>query len=220
MGPAEQVSGKLSSLVASPVEKPKKALILLHGVGSNEENLLGIGQIIAKDRLVISLRAPLTSGPRAFAWFQVQFGPEGPVHNQEQASAAFKLIEDAIKDISVKTGIAPENMSILGFSQGAILTIGLALQSKLRLESYMASSGRTLPEFAKAGSFLPPSEMRKRRVFLSHGVQDSVLSVNLSRNSKVVLHTAGADVTHKEYDTGHTISEEQLVDLKKWMTSL
>ena len=75
MKPAQQIFGTIHGLAASPIEKPKKALVLLHGVGSNEEDLLGMGSTLAKDRLVVSLRAPLILGQKSFASFQFQVGP-------------------------------------------------------------------------------------------------------------------------------------------------
>jgi phospholipase/carboxylesterase len=217
MKPPEQVFGQLHALMDSPVETPTKALVLLHGVGSNEENLLELGRMITDDRLVVSLRAPLILGQKSFAWFNVDFTPNGPVHNWGEAEKSFKKIEEALEDISRKTGIPSKSISIFGFSQGSIMVIGLALRSKLALERYIASSGRTLPEFSEAALNSPLPETKNRRFFLSHGISDSKLPIHHAKNSEKVLRSAEVDLTYKEYPGDHGIAEALVIDLKRWM---
>ena len=81
MKPLEQIFGKLTALTLSPATKPEKALVLLHGMGSNETDLLEIAPHLSDDRMIVSLRGPIEMGANAFAWFHVQFTERGPVHN-------------------------------------------------------------------------------------------------------------------------------------------
>lgn len=219
MKPLERVYGKLTALELSPAHQPTRALVLLHGVGSHERNMLELAPILTEDRLAVSLRAPLTLGPNAFGWFHVQFMPAGPVHNWSEAKASFSILEDSLVDLSKKTGISLEKITVLGFSQGAIMTIGLALQSHLDLEGYIASSGRTLPEFADTAKRSPRTAAKARKVFLSHGIQDSKLPIQLGRNSEKILREAGAQLTYKEYLADHGITQDFILDAKKWMNS-
>lgn len=215
----EQMFGSLRALVRWPIERPTSAIVFLHGVGSNEVNLFELGPMIAEDRLVVSLRAPLTLGQKSFAWFHVQFTAQGPVHDWDEASESFKLIEEAVEDISVKAEVPLERIAIFGFSQGAIMSIGLALRSKLQLERYVASSGRTLPEFAELAKVSPLPEAKTRKVFLSHGVADSKLPIQLARNSEITLRSAGMNLTYKEYPGDHGIPAELIADVKEWIAS-
>lgn len=95
MKPLEQIYGKLSTLSTSPTVKPTSALVLLHGVGSNERALLEIGPLLSNDRMIVSIRAPIKMAREAFAWFHVQFTQQGPVHNWNEAKDSLVLIEDA-----------------------------------------------------------------------------------------------------------------------------
>lgn len=219
MKPLEQTYGKLTTLVSTPTTKPTTALVLLHGVGSNERDLLEIAPLLSDDRMVVSMRAPIAMAPTAFAWFHVQFTERGPVHNWSEAKNSLKLIEDALRDLSQKTGIPLNKISVFGFSQGAIMTVGLALTSTLNLENYIASSGRTLPEFASSSREFPLSDYNLRRVYVTHGVQDSKLPIQLGRDTNEVLKSTTLKLTYKEYPSEHTISQGVLTDAKKWLGS-
>ncbi|UOF02444.1 alpha/beta hydrolase [Bdellovibrio reynosensis] len=212
--------GDLSAITLAPPGNPNGALVLLHGVGSNERNMLELGPILAEDRLIVSLRGPLVLGANAFAWFHVQFTAHGPIHNWDEAKKSLQLIEEALLDLSDKTKIPLEKISIFGFSQGAIMTIGLALQSELPLEKYIASSGRTLPEFAQASEKSPLASYRDRKIFIGHGEYDSKLPVALARNTERILRSADLDLIYKEYPADHSVSPELITDARKWLKSL
>lgn len=219
MKPLEQIYGKLSALTFLPSAKSAKALVLLHGVGSNADDLFELAPLLSEDRMLVSLRAPIVMAPKAFAWFHVQFTEQGPVHNWPEAKEALTLIEEALVDLSKKSGIALNNISVFGFSQGAIMTLGLALTSKLNLESYIASSGRTLPEFAQVAKNNPLSDYEQRKVYVTHGIQDSRLPIHFARDTDKILKSTKLKLTYKEYNSEHTISQEVIADTKKWLGS-
>lgn len=214
----EQIYGKIFSLVNSPKEKPSHALVMLHGVGSNERDLLELAPLLSQDRLVVSMRAPILMGPQAYAWFHVQFTADGPVHNWNEAKNSLIIIEDALRDLSRQTGIPLEKISVFGFSQGAIMTVGLVLTSSLNLENYIASSGRTLPEFAEAARTQPLEDYSLRRVYVTHGTKDSKLPIHLGRNTDKLLSSTALKITYKEYNSEHGIAPDLISDVNNWLT--
>lgn len=213
----KQSFGSLSAITITPDRKPSGVLVLLHGVGSNAQNMLELGSLLSEDQLIVSLQAPIVLGADAFAWFHVQFTPNGPVHNWAEAEKSLHLIEESLQDIAKQTGIPTNKISVFGFSQGAIMTIGLVLQSKLTLEKYIAASGRTLPEFAKASENSPLADYAQRKIFVAHGESDSKLPVHLARDTKNVLRSAKLDLTYKEYKNDHTVPQELISDARKWL---
>lgn len=213
----EQHFGKLKALIESPTENPTEALVLLHGVGSNEKNMIELGPMMAENRLIISLRAPLVMGPNAFAWFHVNFTAEGPVHNWSEALNSFLLLEEALSDISQRTGLPLNKIAIFGFSQGAIMTIGLALKSKLLLQKYVAASGRTLPEFKEVSEKSPLENYKERKIFVVHGEFDSKLPISHAKNTEKVLSEAQLNLKYKEYKADHTVPQEVVSDVKAWL---
>lgn len=219
MKPLEQVYGKLSALISAPPTKPNKALVLLHGVGSNERNLFEIAPHMTDNRMIVSLRAPLVFGPQAFAWFHVQFTDRGNIHNWPEAKASLTQIEEALRELSTKSEISLANISVFGFSQGAIMALGLALTSDLHLENYIAASGRTLSEFAKASQETPLEDYKLRKVYVTHGKQDSKLPVQLGRDTEKILSKTPLKLTYKEYNSDHTIAPEVIIDIRNWLTT-
>lgn len=220
MKPREHVFGKLAALVGAPADvlsAPTKALVLLHGVGSNEQDLYEIGSQLSQDHLIVSMRAPIVMAANAFAWFHVQFTQSGPVHDWEEAKASFLLLENAISDLSNKMQIPMDKISVFGFSQGAIMTLGLALTSKLNLENYVAVSGRTLPEFSKAASENPLQDYSLRRVFVMHGEYDGKLPIKRGRDTEQILKSTSLKYKYQEFPAEHTITPQMLTAAKEWL---
>ena len=215
----EKKFGQLTALVKNEVGTSKQALVLLHGVGSNEQNILDVGLQFSSERQIISLRAPLVMGPQAYGWFHVQFTPQGPVHNWAQASDSFLILEDSLRAISEQTGIAMNKISVFGFSQGAIMTLGLALQSQLPLESYIACSGRVLPEFEKASIEKPISNYQDRKILVAHGQFDSKLPIVMGRNTERILRSANLNLVYKEYQAEHVVPQELVSDTQTFLST-
>lgn len=201
--------------IVSQLSEKKKMLILLHGVGANEEGLLQVGEAIQPESVIVSLRAPLILGSSSFAWFHVQFTPNGPVHNWPEADSSFVLLENEIKELSRAYQIPLSEISVMGFSQGSIMTMGLALKSQLQLSRYYCFSGRTLPEFAEFAQ-KNPEVPKGRKVFLTHGSYDEKLPVQLAHKSKQILENVKADLSFVEFPGGHQISENVLKEAATW----
>lgn len=210
-------SAQFNGLIAEPQQQPASGIIvLLHGVGANEQSLCSVGEYLAAGHLVISLRAPLNLGTNAYGWFQVQFTANGPVHNWPQALNSLQLLEKELSNISQHYAVSPENITVAGFSQGAIMAMGLALQSRLTLGSYLCFSGRTLPQFA-AFATEHPQFAAGRRIFLAHGVYDSKLPVHFARTTHELLDTLNCQLSYHEFNGEHEITLPVLTEAKTWL---
>jgi len=86
---------------------PPPLLLLLHGVGSHEEDLLGLAPYLDPRFLIVSARGPVTLAPGMYAWFQVVLDPANPVINPEQAEssrrAIIRFIDEAFAEM-LKSG--------------------------------------------------------------------------------------------------------------------
>jgi len=209
-------SGTFKGIVSTPVKPAKTLLIALHGVGSNERDLVEVAKEISPDSIIVSLRSPLVLASDAYSFFHVQFTPNGPVHNWIEAQKNFEMLEKEIIVISKKYNIPLSEISVMGFSQGSIMTMGLLLQSSLDLGHYLCFSGRTLPEFAEYG-LKNPMIGNKRRVFLAHGIQDSTLPVKFARDSKLILEKVNANLIYKEFEGGHGLDQQTINEAKIWL---
>lgn len=213
-------SENLTGLISHPSKKTvgeQSLLILLHGVGANEKSLCTVGEQLAPDEIIVSLRAPLILGESSFGWFHVQFTPEGPRHNWAEAEASFKILEQEIKKLSQTYNAPLKRIAIMGFSQGSIMTMGLALKSSLTVGHYLCFSGRTLPEFSDYAR-KHPETVKGRRIFLTHGSLDDKLPVGMAHKSRELLEELKANYHYLEFPGGHGIQENVLKEARTWMS--
>lgn len=201
---------KVKSSGKSPV------LLLLHGVGSNEQSLLSLTEGLDPRFAVYSLRAPLVLGAGSFAWFHVNFTAQGPLHNQQEAEQSRKILIDFIRALPKENpDIDAENIFVLGFSQGTIMGLSLALTEPDLFKGLVAISGRTLQEVsAQAKERTYP---RSPKVLLMHGRQDSKLPYTHGLNTEAVLKAASFDFQFESYEADHHITPQMLQDLHQWL---
>ena len=121
-------------------------LLLLHGVGSNEHDLYELAPFLDKRFLIISVRAPNTLGAGSYAWFEVDFTPQGPVINPEQAEASRETLITFLQEAITAYGADPKQVYLMGFSQGAIMSASVALTRPDLVAGAVLMSGRILPE--------------------------------------------------------------------------
>ncbi|MET0289420.1 MAG: hypothetical protein ABW178_07310, partial [Pseudoxanthomonas sp.] len=133
--------------IERPARGPARGLVLLlHGVGADEQSLVALAQRLPDDVHVVLPRAPRPFGPAAYGWFQVAFTEQGPVIRPEQAEASRLQLIDFIADTQQRLGIAPAKTLVAGFSQGGIMSAGVALTSPGSVAGFGILSGRILPE--------------------------------------------------------------------------
>jgi len=119
----------LQYLVREPKVKSekKKAIILLHGVGSNEQDLFSLANQLPDDFLVISPRGQFTIGTGRYAWYQVDFSTGKPVFNQQQELSSREVIKKFVAQVKQKYEV--DEIYLGGFSQGAIMSYSIGLTS-------------------------------------------------------------------------------------------
>jgi len=195
---------------------PSPLLLLLHGVGSHEGDLIQLAPNLDPRFFVASARAPITLAPGSYAWFHVEFTPQGPVINPEEAESSRLALLRFIDELVETYGLNPERVYVMGFSQGAIMGFSLALTRPDKLAGLVAHSGRILPEIRPL--IAPPEALRGLPVFVLHGTADAVLPIHHARASRELLSTLPVALTYREYPIGHQISAESLSDAAAWLS--
>ena len=208
----------LHYLVQEPktIKDQNPLLILLHGYGSNEEDLFSFAPELPDDSYVISVRAPYDLQPYGHAWYAIHFdADENKFSDNVQAKQSVELIASFIDEIVKQYPIDTENVTLIGFSQGAILSYATALTYPEKVTKVVALSGyfnqEILPEVidTKAISHL--------KFFVSHGSVDQVIPVDWARKAKPALDSLGIENVYKEYPIGHGISPQNFYDFKNWL---
>ena len=126
-------------------------IFLLHGVGSNEEDLFSFANQLPEKYLVISARAPISLGGNSFAWYQVDFSTNKPVFNFEQEEKSRTIIINFIEQLKEKYSFNEKEIYLCGFSQGAIMSYSVALTKPGLIKGIAVMSGRLLEEIKQIG---------------------------------------------------------------------
>jgi phospholipase/carboxylesterase len=190
-------------------------LLLLHGVGSHEADLFMLAPHLDQRFLIVSARAPNTLAPGMYAWFEVQLDPVNPVINPEQAETSRQILIRFIDEVVDAYGADPRRVFLMGFSQGAIMSLGVLLTRPEKVSGVVAMSGRILSEVL--ANMAPPEAMRGIPVLVVHGVADPILPIHHGRAIRDLLAKLPVDLTYKEYTMGHQVTEESLADVAAWL---
>ena len=199
-------------------EQPPSLLLLLHGVGSHEGDLMSLAPHLDERFFIVSARAPFTLAPGSYAWYHVAFTPAGPVIDPAEAEAAQDAVIRFAAEALEAYGLDPNGIYLLGFSQGAILSLSLALTRPDLLAGVVAISGRTLPQSVPTSD--PPPGTEGLPVFIAHGTQDAVLPIQYARQTHDIFSRLPVSLTYREYPTGHRISAALLAEASEWLTQV
>ena len=194
-------------------DRPVPGLLVLHGRGADEGDLLGLATELDPRLLIVSARAPFPLGP-GFHWYDLL-----AIGRPEPASfgRSRDLLGRFLGEIVEGYGIDPERLFLLGFSQGAMMSGTLLLTRSEAVAGAVLLSGY-LP--LHAGLAIDPASVRAKPVFVRHGVRDDVIPAAFGRESRDFLASAGAALDYGEYPIGHQISDQEVRDVAGWLTAL
>lgn len=188
--------------------------IVIHGLGSNEDDLLGFAGPLNLPIRLVAARAPI-SMPHGwgggYAWYE--FGPGGrPVLDGflHGLAGLIRLVGDVKRHHQVDAS----NLIVLGFSQGAVMTMATALSIPDEIGGIVAMSGY-FPE--PEGWARPATDVQSMPVLLTHGVDDGIVPVQGSRIAAEKFRELGADVQYNEYAMAHEVSPECLLTVRQWL---
>jgi phospholipase/carboxylesterase len=210
----------LYHLVREPKIKKEKnpLLLLLHGYGSNEEDLFSFAQELPDDSFVISARAPYPLPPYGNAWYAIHFdADENKFSDNDEAKDSRDLIAVFIDELIENYPIDAEKVTLIGFSQGTILSYSVALSYPEKVQQVVALSGYLNLDIITEN--FRSNAISKLRFFISHGTVDQVIPVDWARKAPEFLKELGIDVVYKEYPVGHGVAPQNFYDFKNWLES-
>jgi phospholipase/carboxylesterase len=206
--------GGLVHLVREPAGEPQGALILLHGRGADEHDLLSLLDIFDPQRRLVGLTpgAPLPGPGGGRWWYHV---PRVGYPDPATFHATYDRLTGFLDGWLEERGIGWERALIGGFSMGCVMSYATGL-----------GPGRPSPAGILAMSGFIPTvdgwgpELETRRglpVFITHGARDPVISVEFARSARQRLEGAGLDVTYREHGGGHQIDRPTVPAMVGWV---
>ena len=121
-------------LIKKPKNNTNKSplVFLLHGFGSNEQDLFSFSPYLNPEATIVSLRAPIILFPNSYAWYNIYYSGSVKSYDKEAAKLIRdKLINEMDYFIS-KYDCDPNRITLIGFSQGAILAHAIAQNSNIK----------------------------------------------------------------------------------------
>lgn len=182
-------------------------LILLHGYGSDERDLMGLAPYFGSTWRTVCLGAPNAHPTMGYAWFDLDWSEDkGMTANLDQARETLALVVEALED-QLKT--RPAHAIVGGFSQGAMMALAACAQMPKRWNGLALLSGRSMP-IVEISEPLPPT-------IIQHGTTDPVIPLEDAHELRDLVQNTGTLLEYHEYAMGHQISEKSLHDLQAWL---
>ncbi len=198
-------------------EKSSKpsSIFMFHGYGSNKEDLFSLEQFFPKSYTVVSFDAPISLPFGGYSWFNIDYSDilENNLDKRyKEINESIEMIMNNINSLIEKENLNKEDVSILGFSQGGSICWKLGLDNSSNFRRVIPTS-----------SFIHPSYLNNdlesytdRLIYCSHGSLDDVIPLSIV-NDHILKLSKNNDLTYDKFDSGHTISQENLISLLNWI---
>ena len=192
------------------------ALIMLHGYGSDENDLFSFATELPKELLIISAKAPYALQPYGNAWYAINFdADQGKWSDNEQAIESREAISKFIDEVIANYPVDKDNITLLGFSQGTILSYSVALSYPEKIKNVIALSGYINTDILKSG--YKKNDFSNLSVYASHGSQDQVIPVSWARQAPEKLKELGIEHSYSEFPVGHGVAPQNFEELRNWL---
>ncbi len=199
-----------------PSGEAEGLLLLHHGRGTDERDLIGLADVLDPERRwhVVSPRAPLQlPGSPGYHWYMVPRVGHPDQETFHAAREALAALHDRLWD---ETGIAPADTVFAGFSMGAVMSYAMSLSAERpAIAGILAFSG-----FVAIAEDWRPSfdDRRETAAFVAHGRNDPIIEVEFARRARRQLEEGGLEVTYRESEVGHQIDPHDLADAAEWLS--
>lgn len=186
-------------------------LVLLHGYGSNKEDLFSLNPYLPKEYTVVSYQGPINLPWGGYAWFDINSYDnfkkwENVVQAKDSMESIIKTINEDVKTLKLDT----KDITLIGFSQGAVLSWALGFNHPEKFRRIIGLSGYISKN-------ITPSRVPNILCYASHGIQDTTLPVELARTTIESLSKKHHHITYCEFNDGHHLSEESLNSFLDWL---
>ena len=198
----------------SPTNAP--AIIMLHGFGSDENDLFSFASELPDNYHIISLKAPIAMQPYGNAWYNIYFDDsQKKFSDDKQAIESRDLIAKVIDEIVLNYKVDKNNITLLGFSQGTILSFSLALSYPEKIKNVIGLSGYINKDILVDD--YATKDFSHLNIYTSHGSVDQVIPVEWARKTEPFLNTLNIDCSYSEFPVGHGVAPQNFYEFKEWL---
>lgn len=194
-------------------------LFLMHGFGSDEQDLLPLADSLPPELLVISLRAPYLNQSGGYRWYEGTRRDGRIDGNGAQIAISRAAVEASIARLTAQYHADPKRIFVGGFSQGAIMTYALTLSHPDRYRGGIVMSGALLP--AIAATLDPGLDRTHIEMFIGHGSADQTVPFAYADEAAMQLRAWRVPLKFERYPgQGHSVSDAEMADISSWLAPL
>ncbi len=191
-------------------------LFMLHGYGSNEEDLFSFATELPDELFIISVRAPYDLQPFGYAWYAINFDAEyGKWNDNVQAGESREKIVAFLDEACQAYGLDKDNITLLGFSQGTILSFSVALSYPEKIKNVIGLSGYISEEILVEG--YKNKSHNHLNIYSSHGQVDAVIPLEWAQRTPDFLTQLGIENKFEEFPVGHGVAPQNFYSFKNWL---
>jgi len=195
--------------------EPEGLLVLHHGRGADEQDLLSLAEVLDPRRRlhVATPRAPLTlPGWSGYHWYVV---PRVGYPDPDSFHAAYRSLAELHDELWQRSGLGPERTVLGGFSMGSVMSYSLGLGADRPAPAGILAFSGFIPVVA---GWRPQLEARRHvRVFIAHGRTDPIMDVGFARQARELLEAGGLEVDYHESDVGHQVDPAHVPAAIDWL---
>ena len=188
---------------------PKQMIIFVHGYGADGNDLIGLAnyfQSTLPEAIFLSPHAPeaCSMNPSGYQWFDLT--STDPAVLWSKILVAADHLNEFIDSKLLEYNIPEENLALIGFSQGTMMSLHVSLRRKNTMAAVLGYSGRLI-----GADLLKDDLISKPSIYLIHGDQDPMVPYQESLTAEKVLKEYSIDIkTHISEHTQHSIAEDGL----------
>ncbi len=200
----------------SEIKKNSPSIFLLHGYGSNKEDLFSLEGYLPKDHAIISFEAPITLPFGGFTWFDISQSDiidRSYYKKKDDMDEISNNIIENIDKICNQFDLNKLDTSVLGFSQGASICWKLGLD-------YSKNVRRILPISSYINLNIFDNKIDTYNNILaysSHGLYDDIIPISLVKETILELKKYNDNIIFEEFESGHTINQANLSSIIEWI---
>ena len=196
-------------------DPPRRLLVLLHGVGADEQQLAPLGARVGGDTLVALPRGPRSISGGMLGWYRVGLAADGPQIVEEEAEEARLKLVEFVGQLQRRFEVPASRTVLAGFSQGGILAASAALTAPDCAARFAVLCGRLLPELEPR--LAPAATLRRLDALIAHGRDDETLPVEWATRAHDWLTRLQVPHRVRLYDAGHELTPAMEADFLRWL---
>ncbi|RZV68265.1 MAG: alpha/beta fold hydrolase [Flavobacteriaceae bacterium] len=199
----------------SSVQKNAPLLIMCHGYGSDENDLFSFASELPKELFIISVRAPYAMMPFGNAWYAINFDGGGKWSDDDEVIGSRDLLKKFVEEACDTYPVDKDNVTLLGFSQGTILSLAVALSYPEIIKNVVALSGYVNKDILPGD--LKEKDFSNLDIYVSHGSVDQVIPVEWARKTSPFLNELNISHSYSEFPVGHGVAPQNFFEFKEWL---